>query len=178
MTKIAADAQREGAARGLNITCKMIPLGGDLLNNNQQVYGTDCTVNGNPGQDAALLLTGSGFEIAAVEASRVAGKPMMSAPQFAASAGYQFLAPTSQQSPAALPTAPVGTVKTTPPPSAIPPVSPTPTVPTSTASKILSDVSTIAEQAQAAVADFGIPTWVWYAGAAGAAAFFLMKGKR
>jgi len=178
MQKIAADAQREGAARGLNITCKMLPLGGDLMNNNQQVYGTDCTVNGNPGQDAALLLTGSGFEIAAVEAGRVAGAPMQYAPQFSPSSGYQYLAPTSQQSPAPMPkTGPVGTVTTTPPPASPPPGSPTKTVGSSAVSKILSDVSTIAGQAQAAAADAGMPSWIWLAGA-GAVGFYLLKGKR
>jgi hypothetical protein len=180
MAKIAADAEAQGRARGLNITCKMIPMGGDLMNNNRQVYGTDCTVEGNPGQDAALLLTGSGFEIAAVEAARVAGSPMSTVPQFQASAGYPFLPPSAQvASPAGVTTdAPVGVMKTAPP--AGPATGAAAAIPASAgavASKVFSDISTVAEQAQAAISSAGIPTWVWLAGA-GAAAFFLMKGKR
>jgi len=82
MQAIAAEAEAQGKARGLNISCKAIPIGGDLLNANKMTYGTDCTVNGTAGHDAALLLTASGFEIAAVEAGYRSGKPVYVIPQF------------------------------------------------------------------------------------------------
>ena len=66
MTAIAAEAERQGRAKGVNISCHMVPMGGDPITHEQR-YGTDCTVNGQPGHDAAVILTGGGLETAVIE---------------------------------------------------------------------------------------------------------------
>lgn len=174
MAAIAAAAQAEGRARGINITCKAIPLGGDLLNDNKQVYGTDCTANGSSGHDAAVLLTGSGFEILATELGL--------SPFFQKSAGYQYVPPTSQQQASVMrtATAPAQPASTAPaqPANSKTNVSPPASMTTTTAANVVADVSAIAEQAKAAVESAGLPSWIWYAAGAGAVGLYFLGGKR
>ncbi len=174
MAAIAAAAQAEGRARGINITCKAVPLGGDLLNNNMQVYGTDCSVNGSSGHDASVLLTGSGFETLATE--------LGISPFFKASTGYQYTPPTSQQSQSQVIRTAAAPIAPAQPPPAAPaaPVSKPATIVSKipTTAEVISTVTDIAERAKAAVTGSGIPTWVWLAAGAGAVGLYMFGGKR
>jgi len=69
----ARRAEQQGRALGLNVTCKTYqntnPGGASL-------FGTDCTVNGQPGHDADLLNLPGGWNIAATSAQYAAGNPV------------------------------------------------------------------------------------------------------
>lgn len=174
MAAIAAAAQAEGRARGINLTCKAIPLGGDLMNDNKQVYGTDCSVNGAGSYDAAVILTGGGLETLATQ--------LGVSPFFKSTAGYQYTPPTSQQSSAQqVRTSAPATNPPQPPPTspAAPVAKPTSIVSTiPTTEQVISTVTDIAAQAKAAAESAGIPTWVWLAAGAGAVGLYMFGGKR
>lgn len=69
----ASMAEAAGRRLGLDISCRTYqnynPGGASL-------FGNDCTINGQSGHDAGLLLRPGGFEIAVAEASRAAGSPV------------------------------------------------------------------------------------------------------
>ena len=69
----ASMAEAAGRRLGLDISCRTYqnynPAGPSL-------FGNDCTINGQSGHDAGLLLRPGGFEIAVAEASRAAGSPV------------------------------------------------------------------------------------------------------
>jgi hypothetical protein len=60
-----AEAERQGRALGLNVSCQVVP-NCDVVGNNCR-YWSDCTVNGTEGHDAGLLIRPGGWNIASVE---------------------------------------------------------------------------------------------------------------
>lgn len=176
MREIAAAAEAEARARGINATCGVTFLGGDLLNNNRPNYSADCIVNGQQ-HSASEMLTGAGFENLIISAGYNRGEPVYQAPLFQPSASYKYLPAGSE----------AAAVRTT---QAAPPASTTTTATAVTAprtdavrtdgappvtEKLLADVAAIAGQAKTAAA--GLPTWALLAGAAGAG-YLLLRGKR
>jgi len=176
MSDIAAAAQREAAARGINVRCGSYPIGGDPITNEQR-YAAGCVVGsaviGGPDTfSASEMLTGGGMETLATQ--------LGVSPFFKSSEGYQFTPPTSQQSQlqpirtATTPTAPAQP-PTTPAPAPTRPVSPA-VLPSG--AEIVSTVTDLASQAKAAVDSSGIPSWVIYAAGAGAVGLYFLGGKR
>jgi hypothetical protein len=118
----ADEAERQGAALGVSVDCEVrancspVVSGGSPGSETACLYWSECTVAGNPGHDAGLLIRPGGFQIAVTEASRAAGTPLKSAPVFrppgaAAPAGSAIVtsavAPAPGPSPAPLPGATV-----------------------------------------------------------------------
>jgi hypothetical protein len=186
MQKIAADATAGAIARGLPISCKAVAIGGDLLNNNQQVYAAECSSPAGV-LDGAALLTGMGYETAAVEIAAATGKPLAVVPQFGRSANYNFIPPTSQQGGLITPSSPSAAsgsasapvVRTAQTSSSVQRSTTTAGTPGAGAESLIAGVSDIAARAQESLTDaaagLGVPSWALLAGA-GAAAYFVLKG--
>lgn len=170
MREIAAAAEAEARARGINAKCGVTFLGGDLLNNNRPNYSADCMIDGQQ-HSASEMLTGAGFENLIVSVGYNRGEPVYQAPLFQQSATYQYLPAGSEAAAvvrttqAAPPPATTATQKDTPRANGAPPVT----------EKLLADVAVIAEQAKTTAA--GLPTWALLAGAAGVG-YLLLRGKR
>jgi hypothetical protein len=69
-----AEAERQGAALGLSVDCiTRANCGPSAIGGNpgpvECLYWSECTVNGDPGHDAGLLIQSRGWQVAATEAS-------------------------------------------------------------------------------------------------------------
>lgn len=64
---LAAEAEAQGRAQGYSVVCQVTPNWDAVANKNY--YTTDCTVNGQPGHAAALLIRPGGWDITRVEAN-------------------------------------------------------------------------------------------------------------
>lgn len=92
--RLAAEAESQGAAQGYQVSCDIVenyaPAQGGLPG--FMGYQAVCTVNGNPGQSAALLLRPGGWDIARVESNLPASTyhaPVVSAPSGGGSTSTQ-----------------------------------------------------------------------------------------
>lgn len=114
--RLAAEAKQLGAKYGLSVSCSIhqnsSPIPGDPV-----MYGTDCTVNGDPGHSAALMLLPGGMQTTLVEVSRAAGNPIYAPPPpvpgAVAPAGATATAQALKQQTTATTTATTTPVKTT-----------------------------------------------------------------
>lgn len=69
----ARRAEERGRQLGLNVACTTYQ---NTSPGSPSLFGTDCTVNGQPGHDADLLMLPGGFNIAATSAQYAAGNPV------------------------------------------------------------------------------------------------------
>lgn len=194
---LAAEAERIGAERGVSVKCTVYGMGDPV--HNRGGFSTDCTVNGDPGHNAALLLRSGGMETAVISAAYGTGNPLYQIPVLkneaavtqALDAGGRPLQPwmayiqpasTEQTAPALLPDPiPVTASNGATPPAKTQTGGPSATTPAGGAissQAITRQISDLADQAKTIATGWGLPSWAPLAAAAAIGGYFLLGGKR
>lgn len=194
---LAAEAERLGRARGVDVRCEIYAMGDPVFN--KAGFSTDCRVNGDPGHNAALLVRSGGMETGVISASYNKGEPLYQVPALtpvgAVAAADASGRPSQQQWIAHV--QPVETVEATPPamtksipvtgpaiPNAAQPKGPSTQTPSSKAGGPFSSEAVtrqfldVVEQVKSGAAGFGLPSWWPWAAAAAVGGYFAFGGKR